>query len=114
MDENIICGENLVFGEDIIFGNIVFSDYIIFGENMGFCENMVFDFCLLFLSVEGLLSTGPTPSSFQNMLAINAFIKLAFLFFSRLVRKFGSNCKFPKKNWSLKLGHEFTCCSNYL
>ena len=50
---------------------------------------------------------------FQNMLQINAFIKVAFLFFSSLVEKFGSNPKFPKY-WSLKLGHGFPCCSKYL
>ena len=42
----------------------------------------------------------------QNMLLINAFIKVAFLFFSSLFRKFGLNPKFPK-SWSLKLGMDF-------
>ena len=33
---------------------------------------------------------------FQNVLPIDAFIKVAFLVFSSLVRKLGSNPKFPK------------------
>ena len=73
-------------------------------------------------------------SLFQNMLPINAFINVAFLFFSGLVRKFGSNPKLPKKigpwNWgmdflialitfsidffvALNTKHEFSFCSKY-
>ena len=47
---------------------------------------------------------------FQNMLTINAFIKVAFLFFSSLFGKFVTNQKY----WSLKLGHGFPDCSKGL
>ena len=45
--------------------------------------------------------------------APSAFREVAFLFFSSLVGKFCLNPEFPKY-LSLKLGHGFHCCLNYL
>ena len=50
---------------------------------------------------------------FQNMLPIDAFIKVAFLFFQVWSGNLLKSQIF-KKNWSLKLGHGFPCCSHCL
>ena len=50
---------------------------------------------------------------FQNMLPINACIKVAFFFFKVWSGNLAQIPSFQKK-WFLKLGQGYPCCSNYL